>query len=106
MAALTELLLLVVFFPPSFSGTAGCSVVSTGKRTVPPQPCGWEFLCVVPPNRSTVFWDWENLSIREQTGARGWQNSVLCLRSDSSLLDKAEGRSCAGSREGLCSDQP
>lgn len=29
---------------------------------------------------------------------------MLYLSSDSSLLDKAEGRSCAGSREGLCSD--
>lgn len=55
------------------------------------------------PNRSAVFWDWGNLSSQEQTGARGWQNSVLYLRSGSSLLDKAEGRSCAGPREGLCS---
>lgn len=94
------------FFPLSLSGAASGSAVSPGKRAVPPQRCGWEFLCVDPPNRSVVFWDWGNLSIREQTGARGWQNSVLCLRSDSSLLDKADGWSCAGSQEGLCSCRP
>lgn len=55
---------------------------------------GGSFCVLIPPKLSTVLWDWGSLSMREQTGAGGWQNSAPCPRSDSSLPDKAWRELC------------
>lgn len=52
----------------------------------------WESECAEPPNRSAVCCHWGDLSIQQQAGAGGWQDSVLYLRPDSSFPDKAEDR--------------